>query len=146
MSQNAAVGPRIRSLRLQRRVTLKHVADKAGITPSALSQIERDRSNPTLGTLKAIASALGTTIGHLFPSTTAPDRLVVRSNERKQLSPRRGITYELLTPDDLAAADAAWLVSSVRHAAPIRSVDGVDRAIDRELSDAINTFLRGRTE
>lgn len=55
-------------------------------------------------------------------------------------------SFELLTPDDLAAADAAWLVSSVRHAAPIRSVDGVDRAIDRELSDAINGYLRSRTE
>jgi 4-amino-4-deoxychorismate lyase len=54
--------------------------------------------------------------------------------------------YELLTPDDLAAADAAWLVSSVRHAAPIRSVDGLERAIDRELSDAINGYLRSRTE
>jgi 4-amino-4-deoxychorismate lyase len=55
-------------------------------------------------------------------------------------------SFELLTPDDLGAADAAWLVSSVRHAAPIRSVDGVDRAIDRELSDAINGYLRSRTE
>ena len=55
-------------------------------------------------------------------------------------------SYELLTPDDLAAADAAWLVSSVRHAAPIRSVDGVARDVDRELSDAINAYLRGRTE
>lgn len=54
--------------------------------------------------------------------------------------------YELLTPQDLAAADAAWLVSSVRHAAPIRSVDGVQRDVDRELSDAINAHLRGRTE
>ena len=94
-----AVGPRIRSLRLQRRLTLKDVADKAGITPSALSQIERNHSNPTLGSLKAIASALGTTIGHLFPSSAASDRLVVRAAERKRLSPRRGITYELLTPD-----------------------------------------------
>lgn len=54
-------------------------------------------------------------------------------------------SYELLTPDDLAAADAAWLVSSVRHAAAVRAVDGVARAVDRELSDRINTFLRGRT-
>jgi 4-amino-4-deoxychorismate lyase len=61
---------------------------------------------------------------------------------------QRGYTtsYELLTPQDLAEADAAWLVSSVRHAAPIRSVDGVDRGVDAELSDAINTFLRTRTE
>lgn len=55
-------------------------------------------------------------------------------------------SYELLTPDDLTSADAAWLVSSVRHAAPVRAVDGADRAIDRELSDAMNAFLRGRTE
>jgi 4-amino-4-deoxychorismate lyase len=55
-------------------------------------------------------------------------------------------SYELLTPDDLAAADAAWLVSSVRHAAPIRAVDGVERPIDRELSDELNAYLRGRTE
>jgi transcriptional regulator with XRE-family HTH domain len=95
----AALGPRIRTLRLQRRLTLQEVADKAGITPSALSQIERNHSNPTLSSLKAIAAALGTTIGHLFPAPAASDRLVVRARERKRLSPRRGITYELLTPD-----------------------------------------------
>jgi len=50
------LGPRIRTLRLQRRLTLQDVAAKAGITPSALSQIERNHSNPTLSTLKAIAS------------------------------------------------------------------------------------------
>ncbi|CAN5449363.1 aminodeoxychorismate lyase [soil metagenome] len=55
-------------------------------------------------------------------------------------------SYELLTPTDLAAADAAWLVSSVRHAAPIRAVDGVERPVDREFSAAINEYLRGRTE
>src|SRR5688500_20243155 len=96
---SSSVGPRIRSLRLQRRLRLKDVADKAGITPSALSQIERDHSNPTLGTLKAIATTLGTTIGRLFPSTAASDRLLVRARQRKRLSPRRGLTYEPLTPD-----------------------------------------------
>jgi 4-amino-4-deoxychorismate lyase len=55
-------------------------------------------------------------------------------------------SYELLTPDDLAAADAAWLVSSVRHAAAVRAVDGVDRTVDREASDAINAYLRQRTD
>jgi 4-amino-4-deoxychorismate lyase len=54
-------------------------------------------------------------------------------------------SYELLTPQDLASADAAWLVSSVRHAAAVRAVDGVARAVDRELSDRINDHLRART-
>lgn len=53
--------------------------------------------------------------------------------------------YSALTPDDLRTADAAWLVSSVRNAAPIRSVDGADLPVDRALSDAMNTFLHGRT-
>ncbi len=52
--------------------------------------------------------------------------------------------YALLEQSALADADAAWLVSSVRHAAPIRSVDGVERPVDAELTAAINTFLIGR--
>ncbi len=54
--------------------------------------------------------------------------------------------YELVTPDDLRVADAAWLVSSVRHAAPVRSVDGDDRAIDAEFTKAINTHLLSRRD
>jgi 4-amino-4-deoxychorismate lyase len=54
--------------------------------------------------------------------------------------------YELLTVDDLAKADAAWLVSSGRHAAPIRAIDGVERAIDAELTTQINDYLHARTE
>ncbi len=54
--------------------------------------------------------------------------------------------YALLTADDLSSADAAWLVSSGRHAAPIRAVDGHERAIDAELTAEINDYLHARTE
>lgn len=93
------VGAQIRAIRTQRHLTLAALAEQVGITRSALSQIERNQANPTLGTLKNIASALGMTIGQFFPSPSAPVRVVVRAGERKRLSPRRGITYELLTPD-----------------------------------------------
>jgi 4-amino-4-deoxychorismate lyase len=52
--------------------------------------------------------------------------------------------YELVTLADLAAADALWLVSSVRQAAPIRSVNGDTRAIDADLTERINEFLLAR--
>ncbi|WP_166865054.1 aminotransferase class IV [Salinibacterium sp. ZJ70] len=52
--------------------------------------------------------------------------------------------YELLTPEDLAAADAAWLVSSVRGAVPIRAVDGVERSIDGVLTASLDAALRAR--
>ena len=52
--------------------------------------------------------------------------------------------YELVTRDDLRAADALWLVSSVRQAAPIRSVDGEPQAMDLALTEQINDFLLAR--
>ncbi|MBF4607211.1 aminodeoxychorismate lyase [Curtobacterium sp. VKM Ac-1393] len=52
--------------------------------------------------------------------------------------------YELVTLADLQAADALWLVSSVRQAAPIRSVNGATRAIDADLTERINEFLLAR--
>ena len=36
----------------------------------------------------------------------------------------------------------AWLVSSVRHAAPVREIDGQAFPVDRAVSDAMNEFLR----
>lgn len=50
--------------------------------------------------------------------------------------------YDLLTPDDLATADGAWLVSSVRLAAPVRSVDGIQKAVDADLTARFNAHLR----
>lgn len=53
---------------------------------------------------------------------------------------------ELLTTAELENADAAWLVSSVRHAAPISAVDGRALAVDAPLTAAMNAFLTARVE
>jgi len=50
-------------------------------------------------------------------------------------------TYERLPVAALAEADAAWLLSSVRLAAPISAVDGTPKAIDAELTASINRYL-----
>ena len=49
--------------------------------------------------------------------------------------------FELLTPEELAKADAIWLVSSVRLAAPVRQLDGHPLAVDAQLSAGINEYL-----
>ncbi|BDZ46024.1 aminodeoxychorismate lyase [Naasia aerilata] len=81
----------------------------------------------------------GTNLG-ILPGTTQGD-LFAFAAERGL-----GTDYALLHADDLMAADAAWLVSSVRHAAPIREVDGTPRAIDADFTSALNAFLVARTE
>ena len=65
MPRATSLGDRIRMARLNRRLTLGQVAEKVGISVSALSQLERDQFNPTIATLKAIATTLDTTIGSL---------------------------------------------------------------------------------
>ncbi len=49
--------------------------------------------------------------------------------------------YATLPAAALAEADAAWLVSSVRLAAPVTSVDGVPLPVDHELTGEVNRYL-----
>ncbi|UWF77081.1 MULTISPECIES: aminodeoxychorismate lyase [Microbacterium] len=49
--------------------------------------------------------------------------------------------YATLTASDLAKADAAWLVSSIRLAAPITAVDGAPLPTDPDLTASLNAYL-----
>lgn len=50
-------------------------------------------------------------------------------------------SYETVPVAALATADAAWLLSSVRLAAPIVSIDGQPKATDDELTASFNEYL-----
>ncbi|MDO7205614.1 helix-turn-helix transcriptional regulator [Paraclostridium bifermentans] len=52
------IGEKIIEYRNQKQMTIKEVAQIAGVTPSMLSQIEEGLSNPSINTLKMIAKAL----------------------------------------------------------------------------------------
>ena len=95
------IGRRLRHVRQAGGLTLQQVAHKTGLSPSAISQIERDLSNPSVGSLKNIADALGTTLGSLFNHDRREARrpLLVHERTRKVLSPAPGITCFLLTPN-----------------------------------------------
>jgi len=49
--------------------------------------------------------------------------------------------YETIPAAGLARADAAWLVSSVRLAAPVTAVDGQELFHDAELTASMNAYL-----
>jgi 4-amino-4-deoxychorismate lyase len=49
--------------------------------------------------------------------------------------------FRLITPDELHEADAAWLVSSVRLAAPVRQLDGRQLTVDAAFTAALNDHL-----
>lgn len=57
-----ALGKAIRQLREERGMTQEDLAQEAGITVGHMSMIERGHSNPTWATVKAIETALNSTL------------------------------------------------------------------------------------
>lgn len=57
-----ALGQRLRAMRLAQRETLSQTADRAGISPQYLSEVERGRKEPSSEMIAALAGALGTTL------------------------------------------------------------------------------------
>ena len=71
MTTELQLGPRIRALRQARRLTLRDVAERAGVTESFLSQVERDVTSPSIATVGRIARALDLSIAQLFAEEQA---------------------------------------------------------------------------
>lgn len=59
------VGPTLRSMRLRRKLSLNELADRAEISPSHLSRIERGLTVPSYDVLDNIAGALGSDLNSL---------------------------------------------------------------------------------
>jgi len=91
------LGTRIRSLRQARRLTLRDVAEHAGVTESFLSQVERDVTSPSIATVQRIARALDLSIAQLFAEDTDSGRVVRREARRRIAYPGLRAVDEFLT-------------------------------------------------
>ncbi|MCL2585861.1 MAG: helix-turn-helix domain-containing protein [Streptosporangiales bacterium] len=59
------LGRRLRALRTERWETLAETAERAGISPQYLSEVERGLKEPSSEMIAALAGALGTTLADL---------------------------------------------------------------------------------
>ena len=60
------LGAKIRTLRKERDLTLKQLANKTALSVSLISQIELGKSAASVSTLRKLAAALGVTMSYLF--------------------------------------------------------------------------------
>ena len=135
----AEVGPRLRARREQGGLTLRELARRLGISPSAISQIETGKSRPSVSTLYAIVSELGMSLDELFSSqdqerarrATAPsevraprsgraghapssqERHVQRAGTRRALDLETGVRWERLTAHSDPDVDFLYVVYDV---------------------------------
>ena len=93
-----SLGKRLRELRKERGLTLAQLGQRAGLSASYLSQIERGVTMPSLATLTTIASALDVEVRYFFEDDlSAPS--IVRSNQGKRLDSTAGAIVEFLSAD-----------------------------------------------
>jgi len=101
------IGPRLRAQREQLGLSLREVARRIHVSASLISQIERDKVNPSVSTLYALVRELGLTMGDLFAAddavlpaaSTQSDATepVVTRDERAVINLASGVTWERLT-------------------------------------------------
>src|SRR5215469_1692018 len=60
------VGEQIQRLRSERKMTLDDLSRAAGVSKSMLSEIERDKANPTIAVAWRLTNALGISLDQLF--------------------------------------------------------------------------------
>ena len=83
----AAVGPRLRALRLRRAITLTDLAAQTGVSVSTLSRLESGDRKPTLELLLPLARAYGVTLDELVDAPPTGDpRVHLRPTTRQGMT------------------------------------------------------------
>ena len=115
-AEDVRVGLRLRVARERAGVTLREVARRTGLSPSFLSQLERDQVSPSIGSLKLVANALGVRVADLLAEQTG-EGVVVRRAERAVWRLAR-VRYEQLAPAATPAPGAPVAPDQQRQMQP----------------------------
>ena len=94
-------------------MSLQALAERTGLTASFLSQVERDVSEPSISSLRRIASALAVPIFEFLGGSDPPQRVIRNGGGRTRELPASGIAYELLVPSDFASHKMAVLITQM---------------------------------
>ena len=98
-----SIGPKIRAIRLKKKIGLVELGRHTGLSPAMLSKIERGQMFPTLPTLLRIALVFSVGLDFFFSgSREKPVVAVVRHKERLRFPEKPGVrdaTYEFESLD-----------------------------------------------
>lgn len=96
----ARLAARLRGLRAERGLTLDALADRAGVSRSMISLIERGESSPTATVLERLATGLGVTLASLFADAPRADAspLSRRADQPAWRDPATGYVRRNLSP------------------------------------------------
>lgn len=94
-------GEKIRAIREKKHLTLKAVAQQAGVSESLVSQIERNRVSPAIDTLLALATVLDINLEYLFEEYNKSRPVnIIRYGERRTLHEEDVLYEEISKPSE----------------------------------------------
>lgn len=151
------IGGFIRGLRRKRNLTVEDLASRSGVSKSLVSQIERNRTNPTLGTIWRLCGALGIGVHEIFGGedghagavdlVTAHATPTIRSSDGK-------CQLRILGPMDLGglvewyevqADPGAELVSEAHDPGTAEHLSLLEGTLDVESGEERQTVTSGET-
>jgi transcriptional regulator with XRE-family HTH domain len=77
MPETSNIGPKIREFRKDRQLTIQELAQKAGLSPSYISQIETEKVSPSIATLKKIGTVLEVRTVDFFADELIEDPMIL---------------------------------------------------------------------
>lgn len=96
-NQNCHFGDKLRVIREKKKLTLKEIANKIGVSESLISQIERNKVSPAIDTLLKIAGVLELDLEYLFSDFKKSKKVnLVRHSERNKIV-LHDVIYEQLS-------------------------------------------------
>lgn len=75
------LGEKIKSIRKQKNMSLRELAQITGLSKTTLSDLENDAKNPSLETLQKVSKALEISIADLISVTESEDDLVTSARD-----------------------------------------------------------------
>lgn len=151
------VGATLQRLRLQRKLTLEDLSRTAGVSKSMLSQIEREKANPTIAVAWRLANALGVGIAELL--STEPKEIetirILEAHETPTLpGTHAGYVLRILGPMELAGnfewyeltlAPGGALVSNPHDPGTYEHLTLLHGAVEVEVGGDIRKLKAGAT-
>jgi transcriptional regulator with XRE-family HTH domain len=139
------IGEGIRRERLRRGLTLAQLASQVNLTVSALSQIERGASDPSISSLRRIASAFGIPMFQFLVGTDRREIVVRRSHRTKLTFPERDIEYELVSADTIGEFEVLSLTLTPGAASSPSAVPHASEECSIVLRGHVLAEVAGRT-
>ena len=136
---------------LQGAKTLSYAVNRAALREAARRGADDVLFTTTDGyVLEGPTSSLVARFGSTLVTTPAEAGVLPGTTQQGMFAYAEGIGLSTqlrdIRVDELAAADALWMTSSVRLAVPITAVDGVPHRVDDALTAAVNAYLVARTD